>query len=58
MDGTKDNKVRALLAAALEGTLTKQQVDRLAAIDRDLLKLVLIAGTSRSKSWWLMSSDG
>jgi len=47
MDATKDKEVRALLAAALDGTLTEAQADRLAAIDRDLLKLALLAASKR-----------
>jgi hypothetical protein len=43
MDGGKDTEVAAIISAALEGTLTEQHVDQLAAIDPDLVKLALLA---------------
>lgn len=43
MDGTEDKEVPAILAAALDGTLTEAQAGRLAAIDPQMLKLALLA---------------
>jgi transposase len=47
MDGPSDKEVQTLLAAALEGTLTEAQADRLQAIDAELLKLALLATSKR-----------
>ena len=47
MDGTTDKEVKAILVAALDGTLTEPQADRLAEIDAQLLKLALLAATRR-----------
>jgi transposase len=47
MDHAKDKEVRALLAAALGGTLTEPQADRLGQIDAQLLKLALLAAVRR-----------
>lgn len=43
----KDKEVQAIFAAALQGALTQQHVERLAAIDADLLKLALLAAAKR-----------
>ena len=42
-----DPEIKAILTAALEGTLTETQVDRLAAIDPKLLKFALLATSKR-----------
>lgn len=47
MDSTKNKEVKAILVAALDGTLTEPQADRLAEIDAQLLKLALLAATKR-----------
>lgn len=47
MDVGNDTEVTAILAAALEGALSEPQVDRLAAIDPQLVKLALLAVTQR-----------
>jgi transposase len=47
MDRANGKEVQAILEAALQGTLTDQQVERLAAIDPELLKLALLAATKR-----------
>jgi len=47
VDATKDKEVRNLLAAALDGTLTDKQADRLAEIDPTLLKVALLAAAQR-----------
>jgi len=47
VDTTKDKEVRAILAAALEGKLTERQVETLARIDPELVKLALLAATKR-----------
>jgi transposase len=47
MHGQKDKEVRTILAAALDGTLTKAQAERLAAIDPQLLTLALLAAAKR-----------
>ena len=47
MDGREDKEVQAILAAALDGTLTELQAERLAAIDHGLLKLALLAAAKR-----------
>lgn len=47
MDGPDDKEVQTLLAAALEGTLSEAQADRLEAIDAELLKLALLATSKR-----------
>jgi hypothetical protein len=47
VDAAKDKEVRDLLAAALDGTLTDAQAERLGAIDRHLLKLALLAAAKR-----------
>jgi len=49
MDGriSKDATAAALVAAALEGTLTDAQAEQLAAIDRDLIKLAFLAAAQR-----------
>lgn len=47
MDRAKGKEVQAILAAALQGTLTEQQVERLAALDPELLKLALLAAAKR-----------
>jgi transposase len=38
-----DARIATLITAALDGTLTEQQAQRLAAIDRDLIKLAFLA---------------
>ena len=43
MDTQQDKEVRAIFAAALEGTLSEQQVERLASIDPRLVQLALLA---------------
>jgi transposase len=44
----QDNpEIKTILAAALEGTLTEKQADRLAEIDSELLKLALLAAARR-----------
>jgi hypothetical protein len=49
MDGAigKDAQTRALVLAALEGQLSDQQAQQLAALDEALLKLVLLAAAQR-----------
>ena len=47
MDAKIDKEVKAILAAALDGTLTESQADRLAEIDGQLLKLALLAAAQR-----------
>ena len=47
MDPDRDNEVQAIFAAALQGALTEQHVERLIAIDADLLKLALLAAARR-----------
>ena len=47
MDAAKDKEVQALLDAALDGSLTKNQVRRLAEIDPQLLKVALLAAVRR-----------
>jgi len=47
MDGAQAKEVQAILDAALRGTLSKRQVERLAAIDPELLKLALLAAAKR-----------
>ena len=47
MDLERDMEVREILAAALQGTLAEQDVERLAAIDADLVKLALLAAAKR-----------
>ena len=47
MDGGKDKEVQAILAAAMEGTLSEKQVERLAASDAELVKLVMWALAKR-----------
>ena len=47
MNSKKDKEVREILAAALEGKLTEQQVETLARIDAELLKLTLLAAAKR-----------
>ena len=47
VDSKKDKEVRAIFAAALEGTLTEQQVEALASIDPQLVKLALLAAAKR-----------
>jgi transposase len=42
-----DERIAALITAALEGTLTEQQAEQLAAIDRDLIKLAFLAAARR-----------
>jgi transposase len=43
----KDDKLRSLLAAALDGTLTDQQAEQLARADHNLLKLAFLAASKR-----------
>ena len=45
--GRKDAKLKTLLAAALDGTLTDRQAEQLAGLNSDLVKLVLLAATKR-----------
>ena len=47
MDSKQDKEVRAIFAAALDGTLTEQQVETLASIDSQLVKLALLAAVKR-----------
>jgi len=47
MDGTTDKEVKAILVAALDGTLTKRQAERLAEIDAQLPTLALLAAAKR-----------
>ena len=47
MDGSKGKEVQAILAAALQGTLTEQQVERLVEIDLELVKVALLAAAKR-----------
>jgi len=47
VDTRKDKEVRAILAAALEGKLTEQQVETLASIDPELVQLALLAAAKR-----------
>jgi len=47
VDATRDKEVRAILAAALDGKLTKPQVETLARIDPELVKLGLLAAAKR-----------
>lgn len=47
MDSTTDKEVKTILAAALDGTLTEAQADRLAEIDAGLLRLTLLAAAKR-----------
>ena len=47
MDTTIDKEVKAILVAALDGSLTEDQADRLAEIDAHLLKLALLAAARR-----------
>ena len=47
MDSKKDKEVREILAAAIEGKLTEQQVEALARIDPELVKLALLAMAKR-----------
>lgn len=47
MDPEKDKEVRTILAAALDGTLTQAQAERLADIDCQLLMLALLAAAKR-----------
>ena len=47
MDAKTDTEVRDILAAAIQGTLTKRHVERLAAIDVELLKLALLTAAKR-----------
>jgi hypothetical protein len=47
VDTKKDKEVRAIIAAAIEGTLTEQQVETLARIDPELVKLALLAAAKR-----------
>jgi len=42
-----DARIAALITAALDGTLTEQQAEQLAAIDRDLIKLAFLATAKR-----------
>lgn len=42
-----DARIAALIAAALDGTLTDQQAEQLAAIDRDVIKLAWLAAAKR-----------
>jgi hypothetical protein len=46
-DGPNDKETQALLAAALKGTLTEAQADRIEAIDAELPKLALLATSKR-----------
>ena len=47
MDTAIDKEVKVILVAALDGTLTEDQADRLAEIDAHLLKLALLAAAHR-----------
>lgn len=47
MNDPKDTEVAILLAAAMDGSLTEGQADRLAEIDARLLKLALLAAAKR-----------
>lgn len=44
---TGDTRIARLITAALDGTLTEQQAEQLAAIDRDLIKLAFLAAARR-----------
>lgn len=44
---SKDARIRMLVAAALEGTLTDPQAEELAELDRDLIKLAFLAAAQR-----------
>ncbi len=44
---SKDARIRALVAAALEGSLTDRQAEELARLDRNLIKLVFLATARR-----------
>jgi len=43
VDSKKDKEVRAIIAAAIEGTLTEQQAEALSRIDPELIKLAFLA---------------
>jgi transposase len=47
MDTAIDKEVKVILVAALDGSLTEDQADRLAEIDAHLLKLALLAAARR-----------
>ena len=49
MDGriSTDARIVVLIAAALDGTLTEEQAEQLAAVDRDLIKLAFLVAARR-----------